>query len=151
MDIILTKYPKEEIAKQENEGPGIWRARNGYLGTRKATIHDVKPPGFKKKQRGGRAVKDYRGDVNWCKEQGVDATFATKLALKAQAEKQWAEMTDVASHEEKFEGIKQEDVVSSHHLLDMLAKKDEKTYQVGGWGVLGGAGSLDLHRVLLCA
>ena len=68
--------------------------------------------------------------MSWCKEQGVDANFATKLALKAKAEQHWQEMTDVNAHEERFSGIKSDDIVSSHHLLDMLAKKDEKAYEV---------------------
>lgn len=59
MDVVNVKYPNGDIPKQDVEGPGIWRCRNGHAEIRKALITDIKPEGFKKKQRSGKQVKGY--------------------------------------------------------------------------------------------
>ncbi|CAD7937686.1 unnamed protein product [Amoebophrya sp. A25] len=129
LELVTVKYVTGEMVPQEeNEGPGIWRVRNHYVEVRRATAADVKPEGFKKKGRAGRTVKEYRGDVNWCKQNGVEATFATKLALKAQALQTWNELTEATPEAQAPEVTLESDVVSTNHLLDLMKKKDEKAY-----------------------
>lgn len=71
IELITVKYVAPDgVEKEENEGPGIWRCRNHYVELKRATPADVKPEGWKKKTRSGRTVKEYRGDVKWCGEQG---------------------------------------------------------------------------------
>eukprot|EP00391_Amoebophrya_sp_Ameob2_P003260 CAMPEP_0179009776 /NCGR_PEP_ID=MMETSP0795-20121207/16449_1 /TAXON_ID=88552 /ORGANISM="Amoebophrya sp., Strain Ameob2" /LENGTH=646 /DNA_ID=CAMNT_0020704989 /DNA_START=139 /DNA_END=2079 /DNA_ORIENTATION=+ len=148
IELITVKYVAPDgVEKEENEGPGIWRCRNHYVELKRATPADVKPEGWKKKTRSGRTVKEYRGDVKWCGEQGIDTNFATKLALKARAVEEWQHLTNEDQPEVNLE----QDIISSTHLLDMMSKKDEKAYtalevkgvpsaQKGGKPVLGPGG-----------
>ncbi|CAD7922841.1 unnamed protein product [Amoebophrya sp. A120] len=126
IELLTVKYPTPDLLPQEErEGPGIWRCRNRFVEVRRALPTDVKPEGFKRKQRGGKTVKEYRGDVKWCAEQGHDTNFATKLALKAKAMEQWTELVE----DDVQQSVNLEtDVISTTHLLDMMSKKDEKAY-----------------------
>lgn len=166
LTLLLVDYQTiDKIGIAPKEGPAIWRARKGLVGVARAGWGDQKPSGFKKKQRGGKIVGQYRQDVVWCKETGVEADFLTPLAAKAEAMKEYENLAgcvdyvgfkvpdellvDVERADEVLKGagkggnwndpnpvnqlglgqkIREEDVVSSNHLMDLLAKKDERAY-----------------------
>jgi len=50
-------------------------------------------------------AREYRTDVNWARDNGMDTNFATKLALKAQAVKQWTVMSDTTDDEALLEEV----------------------------------------------
>eukprot|EP00397_Hematodinium_sp_SG-2012_P020717 GEMP01021360.1.p1 GENE.GEMP01021360.1~~GEMP01021360.1.p1 ORF type:complete len:393 (+),score=100.31 GEMP01021360.1:134-1180(+) len=121
----LSNYD-EAIAPMEKEGPGIYRARHGWLKVRIATSNDVKEGGFKAKFRAGKIVREFREEV-----QRTGTFFETPKAAFVSGNmdicvnpNKRTRAVDFASEEPDSDEEAPEDI------LGRLMKADRKIYRI---------------------